>query len=95
VRLVREEHVPLACFGCSWGAVSFDVDSREEIASFFPLAVADLQTFVKEHQRSLFVIKHRSDLEGFYQALPEATVASTVTDAGEGRVVLLESIPNE
>jgi 4-amino-4-deoxy-L-arabinose transferase-like glycosyltransferase len=93
-QLLRDRALPVACFGGDWGSVPFYARSTEAVPSFGGAADApQMQRYLAQHPRCLFVIRHAQDRAPFQVAVPAGMKVTTVAAPGEAVACLVQPGP--
>jgi dolichol-phosphate mannosyltransferase len=92
-RMVREEHVPVACCEGEWGSVPFYLGRTAGVTNLTGLTPEVQVLKAAGRPRQLLVVRHKDDLERFRQALAPLMTMTRVLYAGEIGVGLLEATP--
>jgi dolichol-phosphate mannosyltransferase len=89
--LVRDGRTPVVCYGGEWGSIPFSLGRADMVFNCCDVQDEDVKKFVTEHARYVLVVRHRRDLEYFRRFLSAGGTMTTIRDAGEIQVTLVDN----
>jgi dolichol-phosphate mannosyltransferase len=90
--LLQDGRTGVVCYGGEWGSVPFYAGRDDNFFNFSDRPPQELAVFLSHYSRYLLILKHQKDVDVIRWAVPAGMELINLADAGDMRVILVQSV---